>query len=80
TVEAEPVAEVATKPRRRTRAAKPVVEVAVETVVETTEPETKPRRRTRAAKPVVEVAVDTPEPETKPRRRTRTVKATQPES
>ncbi|MFC4607972.1 DEAD/DEAH box helicase [Streptomyces maoxianensis] len=86
-VEAEPVTEVATKPRRRTRTVKvedpaealatvePVATVEAEPV---TEVATKPRRRTRAAKPVVEVAVETvvetTEPETKPRRRTRAAK------
>jgi superfamily II DNA/RNA helicase len=68
-------AEVATKPRRRTRTVKVADPVeAVATVEAEPEPETKPRRRTRAAKPVVEAVVDATEPETKPRRRTRAAK------
>jgi superfamily II DNA/RNA helicase len=67
-------AEVATKPRRRTRTVKVADPVEAVATVEA-EPETKPRRRTRAAKPVVEAVVDaTTEPETKPRRRTRAAK------
>ncbi|MET7716530.1 DEAD/DEAH box helicase [Streptomyces sp. NPDC005407] len=70
-------AEVATKPRRRTRTVKVADPVEAVATVEA-EPETKPRRRTRAAKPVVEAVVDAvvdaTEPETKPRRRTRAAK------
>ncbi|WP_405998671.1 DEAD/DEAH box helicase [Streptomyces sp. NBC_00829] len=68
----EPEAEP--KPRRRTRASKPVeIEVGTDIATEA-EPAVKPRRRTRAAKPVeidVEAEVVT---ETKPRRRTRAAK------
>ncbi|WP_405601769.1 DEAD/DEAH box helicase [Streptomyces sp. NBC_01410] len=72
-------AEVEAKPRRRTRAAKPVeVEITPEVEVEA---EPKPRRRTRAAKAVeVEITPEVEvEVETKPRRRARAVKPVEAE-
>ncbi|MCX4586819.1 DEAD/DEAH box helicase [Streptomyces sp. NBC_01481] len=78
TVEAtDTVVEVEAKPRRRTRAAKPV-EVEITPEVEA-EAEPKPRRRTRAAKAVeVEITPEV-EVETKPRRRVRAVKPVEAE-
>ncbi|WP_406273089.1 DEAD/DEAH box helicase [Streptomyces sp. NBC_00191] len=72
-------AEVEAKPRRRTRAAKPV-EVEITPEVEA-EAEPKPRRRTRAAKAVeVEITPEVEvEVETKPRRRARAVKPVEAE-
>ncbi|MFF3403173.1 DEAD/DEAH box helicase [Streptomyces sp. NPDC002659] len=82
-VEAEPEVVAETKPRRRSRAAKPVEAEVDFQIAPATEPEaeTKPRRRTRAAKPVeaVEALATEVEVEPKPRRRTRTVKPVEAE-
>ncbi|WP_406303148.1 DEAD/DEAH box helicase [Streptomyces sp. NBC_00879] len=82
-VEAEPEVVAETKPRRRSRAAKPVEAEVDFQIAPATEPEaeTKPRRRTRAAKPVeaVEAVATEVEVETKPRRRTRAVKPVEAE-
>ncbi|MET7619450.1 DEAD/DEAH box helicase [Streptomyces sp. NPDC005408] len=80
-VESEVVAE--TKPRRRTRAAKPAEAEVDFQIAPATEPEveTKPRRRTRAVKAVdtVEAVATEVEAETKPRRRTRAAKPAEAE-
>ncbi|HET6357171.1 DEAD/DEAH box helicase [Streptomyces sp.] len=82
-VEAEPEVVAEPKPRRRSRAAKPVEAEVDFQIAPATEPEaeTKPRRRTRAAKPVeaVEAVATEVEVEPKPRRRTRAVKPVEAE-
>ncbi|MEU3919684.1 DEAD/DEAH box helicase [Streptomyces sp. NPDC029004] len=82
-VEAEPEVVAETKPRRRSRAAKPVEAEVDFQIAPATEPEaeTKPRRRTRAAKPVeaVQAVATEVEVEPKPRRRTRAVKPAEAE-
>ncbi|WUM91568.1 DEAD/DEAH box helicase [Streptomyces sp. NBC_00322] len=82
-VVAEPEVVAEPKPRRRSRAAKPVEAEVDFQIAPATEPEaeTKPRRRTRAVKAVdtVEAVATEVEVETKPRRRARAVKPVEAE-